>query len=273
MSPTSATPPVGAAARTAPPRPAPRSRSAARAAPTLVAVGHGTREAAGAAATLELLERIRELRPGLRVEVGWLDLVDPPLTETLAGLSGDAVLVPLLLGTGYHIRVDIPDALAAAPHLRTRTARALGPDPLLATALGDLLTQAGRAPGDGPVVLAAAGSTDPRANADTERMAELLAARLRTPVVPSYLCASAPTPAEAVAQLRAAGHEQVSLATYLIAPGFFTRRAARAGARRTSAPLARHDAVARLVLDRYDEAVDAGAMDAEGVATGVSRRR
>ncbi|MFP3986781.1 sirohydrochlorin chelatase [Streptomyces sp. E11-3] len=232
--------------------------SATRPAPTLVAVGHGTREPAGAAATLELLERIRELRPGLRVEVGWLDLVDPPLTETLAGLTGEAVLVPLLLGTGYHIRVDIPEALATAPHLRTRTARALGPDPLLATALGDLLTEAGRAPGDGPVVLAAAGSTDPQANADTVRMAELLAARLGTPVVPSYLCASAPTPTEAVAELRAQGHEQVALATYLIAPGFFTRRAAGAGARHTSAPLAEHDALARLVLDRYDEAVGDG---------------
>lgn len=236
-------------------------------APTLVLVAHGTRDAEGVAATLALLDRVRALRPGLRVELGWLDLVRPALGETLDALRGAAVLVPLLLGTGFHVRGDIPEAVAAAPHLRTRTARALGPDPLLAAALAELL---GPLPAGGPVVLAAAGSTDARANAETESTARMLAARIGAPVVASYLCAAAPTPAEAVAALRAAGHGDVALATYLIAPGFFARRAALAGARRVSAPLIGHPAVARLVLERYDGENGAGAGQAAASATGNS---
>nr|WP_243639549.1 CbiX/SirB N-terminal domain-containing protein [Streptacidiphilus pinicola] len=238
--------------------------------PTLLAVAHGTREADGVATTEALVARVRALRPDLPVERCFLDLVSPSLPEALARLRGEVVLVPLLLGAGYHVRVDIPAALAEAPHLRARVARALGPDPLLAQILTDRLDEAGwDAPGaprrPSALVLAAAGSTDPAANADTVAMAGLLGDRLSAPpalpapsalpVVPAYLCAAGPTPEEAVAELQAAGHERVAVASYLLGPGFFARRAARAGAWVTSAPLGAHDALARLVTLRYDEAL------------------
>ncbi|WP_063775254.1 sirohydrochlorin chelatase [Streptacidiphilus anmyonensis] len=231
--------------------------------PTLLAVAHGTREPEGVATTEAVVARVRELRPELRVERCFLDLVTPSLPEALARLRGEVVLVPLLLGAGYHVRVDIPAALADAPHLRARVARALGPDPLLADALRDRLDEAGRRAQSPPtaLVLAAAGSTDPAANADAAAMAGLLRARLpgAPPVVPAYLCAAGPTPAEAVAALRAEGHERVAVAAYLLGPGFFARRAAHSGARSgaclTSAPLGAHDALANLVTLRYDEAV------------------
>ncbi|WP_441251367.1 sirohydrochlorin chelatase [Kitasatospora sp. McL0602] len=225
-------------------------------APTLLAVAHGTRDPDGVATTEALLARVRALRPGLRVECCYLDLVRPGLPEALAALTGEAVLVPLLLGTGYHVRVDIPAALAAAPHLRARTARALGPDPLLATALEARLTQTGWRRGDGPVVLAAAGSTDPSANADTAAMARLLTRQLgpSAPVVPSYLCAAGPTPDQAVEALRASGHRRVAVAEYLLSPGHFARRAAQTAAHWSTAPLGTHEALARLVVRRYDEA-------------------
>ncbi|MEW2624033.1 CbiX/SirB N-terminal domain-containing protein [Streptomyces sp. NPDC048106] len=221
--------------------------------PVLVAVGHGSRGPGHERTVGRLVDAVRRLRPGLRVETGWLDLVRPPLAEVLAGLDGPAVLVPLLLGTGYHVRVDIPAVVAAAPDARARVARALGPHPLLADALCDRLVEAGWTPG-GAVVLAAAGSTDPGANEDTARMARLLARRLGAPVVPSYLCAGSPTPAEAVAGLRRRGHDRVAVARYLMAPGFFGDRAAAAGACLTAPPLGAHDSVARLVLRRYDDA-------------------
>ncbi|WP_066951556.1 sirohydrochlorin chelatase [Streptomyces lushanensis] len=219
--------------------------------PALVAVAHGTRDPVGVATVEALLNLVRSLRPGSRVEVGYLDLVRPSLDETLAALRGEAVLVPLLLGAGHHVRTDIPAALATAPRLRASVARALGPDPLLATALSARLAEAGWA--GSPVVLAAAGSTDPAANADTARMATMLQARLNAPVLPSYLCASSPTPAEAVARLHAGGHTSVAVAGYLLAPGTFSRRASRSGAALTSAPLGTHAAVAELILQRYDE--------------------
>ncbi|MFB7634270.1 sirohydrochlorin chelatase [Streptomyces sp. NPDC056149] len=229
--------------------------------PTLLAVAHGTRDPRGAAATEALIARTRALHPEIPVRHCYLDLLAPSLPEALAGLTGEVIVVPLLLGTGYHIRVDIPAALADAPHLHTRIARALGPDPLLADVLTDRLHQAGWRPDDhaegGALVLAAAGSTDPRANADTVAMAELLRARLPQggPVMPAYLCAAGPTPAEAVAALRAAGHPRIALAEYLLGPGLFARRAARSGACLTTAPLGTHDAVAHLIARRYEEAV------------------
>ncbi|WP_395293172.1 sirohydrochlorin chelatase [Kitasatospora hibisci] len=226
--------------------------------PVLLAVAHGSRNPAGVAATRALLDLVRTQRPELDVRCCFLDLASPSLPESLAGLAGDepAVLVPLLLGTGYHLRVDIPGALAATRLPHVRLAPALGPDPLLATVLADRLAESGRAPGAGPVVLAAAGSSDPAAAADTRRTARLLAARLADgrPVVPAHLSAARPTPREAVEALHAAGHERVSVATYLLGPGFFADRAADTPAHWTSAPLGTHDALARLVGTRYDNA-------------------
>ncbi|MET8701709.1 CbiX/SirB N-terminal domain-containing protein [Kitasatospora sp. NPDC004723] len=225
--------------------------------PVLLAVAHGSRLAAGVAANHALLQRVRALRPRLDVRCCFLDLARPGLPEALAALNGRAaVLVPLLLGGGYHLRVDLPRALAAAGLAHLPLARALGPHPLLAAALADRLTAAGRPPGAGPVVLAAAGSSDPAANADTARAAALLADRLGDgrPVVPAYLSAARPTPRQAVAALHAAGQRRVAVAPYLLAPGFFADRAGGAGARWTGAPLGTHDALARLVALRYDEA-------------------
>ncbi|MBB4889580.1 sirohydrochlorin ferrochelatase [Streptomyces netropsis] len=224
--------------------------------PVLVAVAHGTRDPAGVRTVRQLLDQVRGLRPGLRVRAGFLGHADPGLAETLDDLRGTPVVVPLLLGTGYHVRTDIPAALAAAGFGRAPVARVLGPDPLLATALGDRLREAGW-PGTargGAVVLAAAGSRDPAANAATAEAARLLGVRLGCPVLPSYLGGASPTPAEAVVALRARGHRCTAVAPYLLAPGFFARRAADCGANITCAPLGAHETVARLVLRRYDEA-------------------
>ncbi|MFF1463817.1 sirohydrochlorin chelatase [Streptomyces sp. NPDC058330] len=96
-------------------RPVHRTRSTARQAPTLVAVAHGSRDPRAARTVLELLDRVRELRPGLDVRLGHIELNAPLLPATLDGLgAGHAVLVPLLLGRGHHVRHDLPRAAAAA---------------------------------------------------------------------------------------------------------------------------------------------------------------
>ncbi|MFG2847867.1 sirohydrochlorin chelatase [Kitasatospora sp. NPDC048296] len=229
-------------------------------APVLLAVAHGSRDPAAAASTRALLRVVRFLRPELTVRCCFLDLAQPSLSDSIAQLAWQRpILVPLLLGTGYHVRVDLPEALAAVGLPLTHLAPALGPHPLLAEALADRLTEAG-APSHAAVVLAGAGSSDPTAVADTARMAELLATRLDRPVIPAHLSAATPTPHQAVAALHAAGHPAVALAGYLLSPGFFARRAATTAATWTSAPLAAHPAVARLVLQRYDEARAATAL-------------
>ncbi|MFF7965664.1 sirohydrochlorin chelatase [Streptomyces sp. NPDC007903] len=219
---------------------------------TLLAVAHGTRDPEGVRTVLALLDEVRRLRPGLRVEPAWLGLVRPSVPRALASLPGPVVAVPLLLANGYHVRADIPALLADADPGTVGVTPALGPSPLLADALASRLTEAGRPPNASPVVLAATGSSDPRARADTAESARLLSARLNAPVTIAFASGQGPTPAEAISAWHTAGHPDVALATHLLAPGHFARTLTRTAARWTSAPLGTHPSVAELILRRYD---------------------
>ncbi|GAA2791959.1 CbiX/SirB N-terminal domain-containing protein [Kitasatospora paracochleata] len=237
----------------APPR-TPREAREARAVhearhPTLVLVAHGSRDPAAGAEIRRLLAAVRRAAPELDVRLAHLGLNAPLLPDVLDALTGPAVLVPLLLSRGYHVKVDIPAALAAAPHLDAVLAPPLGPDPLLTEALYARLAEAGWS--GQPVVLAASGSRDPQAAADTDAQAVLLAARLGVPVRPGYVAAGGPGVAAQVAALAAEGHPEVAVAGYFTAPGDFARLAAAAGAGLASSPLGAHPLLARLVLDRY----------------------
>lgn len=236
------------------------------AAPALVAVAHGSRDPRALHTVTELLDRVRELRPALDVRLGHIEIDEPLLPKTLDALgSGEAVLVPLLLSRGYHVKQDIPAAVAGAPALRTRTAGPLGPHPLLVEALHGRLTEAGWRPSDdgnrnSAVVLAAAGSRDPESAADTRRTARLLGERLGgVPVVPAYASAATPTVPAALRALAARGRRRVAVASYFAAPGRFASAAADAAPWIASAPLGAHPAMARLLLHRYDQARATGA--------------
>ncbi|WP_343999130.1 sirohydrochlorin chelatase [Streptomyces thermocarboxydovorans] len=228
--------------------------------PALVVVAHGSRDPRALSTVRELLDVVRALRPGLPVHLGHIELNTPLLPDTLAALgTGEAVLVPLLLSRGYHVKRDIPD-MAARAAARTRLAPALGPHPLLAEALHARLAEAGwRTPADGAtrrrsaVVLAAAGSRDPDSRAGTARTARLLAGRLGVPVVAAYATTAAPTVPEAVAALAARGRDRVAVASCFTAPGRFATECAQAAPGIVSSPLGAHEAMARLLLHRYDE--------------------
>ncbi|MBT2458161.1 sirohydrochlorin chelatase [Streptomyces sp. ISL-86] len=225
--------------------------------PTLVAVAHGSRDPRALHTVRALLDRVRELRPVLDVRLGHIELNRPLLGDTLQEVSGAAVLVPLLLGRGHHVKRDLPASAARAAHLRIRVAAPLGPHPLLVEALYDRLVEAGWAPGTA-VVLAAAGSRDPDSAADTRRSAELLSERLGgVPVVPAYASATAPTVPDAVRALAARGHHRVAVASYFTAPGRFAAQCAAAAPGPAAAPLGAHPGLARLVLLRYDHAAAA----------------
>jgi sirohydrochlorin ferrochelatase len=232
--------------------------------PALVAVAHGSRDPRALPAVRALLERVRAARPGLDVRLGHVELNEPLLPDTLAALRGEAVLVPLLLGRGHHVKHDLPTALSAAHWLRGTVAAPLGPHPLLAEVLHDRLLAAGWPPGlraaaGRAVVLAAAGSRDPDSATDTGRTAELLAARLGVPVLPAYASAAAPTVGAAVDALAARGIDprHIAVASYFTAPGRFATQTSAAAPGIAAAPLGAHEAMARLVLHRYDEAVRA----------------
>jgi len=269
----------------------------------LVAVAHGSKDPRAAATVHSLLgvvaERARALAGdagGIDVRAAFLDHCAPSLPQVLGSLADgrarSCIVVPLLLTAAYHSKSDIPAQLAAARAasaaaavgepgvaggLALRCAATLGPHPLLLAALERRLREAGVAVGSAAdrartaVVLAAAGSADPDANAT---IADLAAAWQRDrgwrAVVPAYASAAGPSPAEAIAALRAHsdasrapasadGEGPVVVASYLLAPGYFADkiRAAslEAGASAVSGVLGAAPEVADVVLARYREAL------------------
>jgi sirohydrochlorin ferrochelatase len=244
--------------------------------PTLLAVAHGTHEPAGPATVRALLDRVRALRPWLPVAESYAEIAAPSLEEAVRRIDGPVVAVPLLLARGYHALIDIPGRVREVCP-RAAVARPLGPHALLGTAVLARLSEAARGVHPGAaalpagrgaislaalrmpgtrVVLGAAGSSDPAGIADVRTAARLLAGRLRRPVPYGFVAAGEPALADVVAGLRRDGAERVVVAAYLLAPGFFHQRMVQAGADAVSAPLGDHDAIARLVLRRFDEARD-----------------
>lgn len=221
----------------------------------LLAVAHGTRNPAGVHAVCQIVDAVRTHHSGLDVRLGWIELVEPGVPVVLADIAPDlaAIVVPLLLSSGYHDRVDLPAAIAAT---RPGTAHAavLGPDPLLAVALADRLSEAGYTAGDA-VVLAGAGSSDPDAVASVPAQASLLAAELGlragapAAVTVGFGSAASPTVVEAVSAARTGGG-RVAIAPYLLAPGFFADRLGDAGADVVAAPLGAHPALIDLIVQR-----------------------
>lgn len=223
-------------------------------APTLVACSHGTADPEGAAAVTRLVDAVRRAA-GVPVAEAHVDVHGPYLAD-VAPRHAAAVVVPLLLAAGYHAHVDI--ARVVDRHAAAAQADALGPDPRITALLRDRLHEAGLRPGD-VVVLAAAGSSDDRADASVQRTADDLSRALGTPVSIGYGAARTPRIADEVARLRwLRPGNRVVLCSYLLATGHFHRRVLAAGADVVTEPLlsgARVDQrLVDVVLDRYASA-------------------
>jgi sirohydrochlorin ferrochelatase len=220
----------------------------------LVACSHGTADPAGQRELERLRATVAATRPGLRVLAAYVDVQQPTVADVVGGLAADgrtAVVVPLLLSAGYHVQVDVAGAVQASDG-RAVAAQPLGPDGALVRVLAQRLAEAGRTPDDA-VVLAAAGSSDPRSIADVEQVAGGLAELLGAPVRAGYLSAAAPAVGDVVADVRAHGRG-VAVAGYLLAPGHLHSRLTALDADRVTAPLLPHPSLADLVLRRYDAA-------------------
>ncbi|WP_405823878.1 sirohydrochlorin chelatase [Streptomyces sp. NBC_00838] len=241
--------------------------------PVLVVVAHGSRDPRHAATVHALLRRVRALRPGLRVEAGFLDFNTPSVPRVLERLEAegvrDVVALPLLLTRAFHAKSDIPavlhEARARLPRLSVRQADVLGPSSLLAQALERRLYEAGLRPGDKGstgVVLASAGSSDPEAIAVIAHVAREWRRTGWCAVRPAFASASLPRTEDVVRELRADGIRRVAVAPYVIAPGRLPDRIARgahaSGADVLADVLGPAPELARLLVRRYEAARTTG---------------
>jgi sirohydrochlorin ferrochelatase len=116
--------------------------------------------------------------------------------------------------------------------------------------LHDRLREAGWRKGDA-VVMAAAGSSDPRARHDLRIAALLLATRVG-PVHLGLVATGSPRVADVVAGLRATDRGRVFIASYLLASGLFHHRLAGCGATAVADPLGVHPGIVDLLVSRFN---------------------
>jgi sirohydrochlorin ferrochelatase len=225
----------------------------------LVVAAHGTVSEAGRAVVEDCARRAGELL-GTTWRVGYVDVCPPALDEVLADTS-DAVVVPLFLASGYHVRHDVPFAVERSPGAVVTAA--LGVSGAVVEALASRVRESlgtsgpvrGRVDG---LVLASAGSTRESARAEVAQVAAMLEERERVPVSVAYLSGPGTDVTAACAAHRLAGRSRLAVATHLLAPGVFLDRAHRLGRAcdvlGVGSELGTHPAISTLVASRYSAA-------------------
>lgn len=213
----------------------------------LVTVAHGTRHASGNDVAAELTQMASDLL-GVSSQVSYVELCAPLLADVMRQRVAPSVVVPLLLSTGFHVRHDLPAAVAlsAAP---VAVAPPLGPDPLLARTQVVRLQLAGAEPGQ-DVVMVAAGSQDPLALDDLEQAREHLAHAWGGTVRLAALSGPLDRPVDVV-------RPGDAVSPYLLAEGFFAARTRDESAAATVVAdvLGPHPLLAELIARRSHQAV------------------
>ncbi|GAA1753655.1 hypothetical protein GCM10009747_09290 [Agromyces humatus] len=233
----------------------------------LVAVTHGPPSTENREAVIRLVDGVASLRPDLEVSISFVDASNADVAAMLAvGADADAeadadaddVIVPLVLSAGYHVRTGLSQGLDRIGG-RTQLAAELGPDDRIVSVLAARLEEVGLDSGDA-VVLAAAGSNDPRAVRECFETARRLAHRLGRPVTVGFIAAAIPRLPDAIEMIREVHPgARVVVGTYLLAPGTFYDAASAAGADAVAAPLLTPERAAprelvELVIERYGDA-------------------
>lgn len=225
---------------------------------SLVATSHGTDVPAARTSITALVEAVREASPHLDVREAFVDVQDPPVGRVVDTIDGLAVVVPLLLAPGFHVHVDIQEAVDRPSAVASRT---LGPDAWLTRVLLGRLADAGATTHD-VIVLGAAGSTDARARQSVDAAARMLGSAWGSPVPVGYVGGTG-TPIDEIVRDVSRSGRRVVVASYLMAPGFFYDRLLACGADVVTRPvldgLEVDPGMVSLVLDRFAEA--AGVLD------------
>lgn len=245
----------------------------------LLVVGHGTRDAEGAAEFRAFIDVLRERAAARGIPAaagGFIELSAPALRDAVGELVSAGHVrvgaVPLVLVAAGHAKGDIPGALRREqerhPALHVSYGRPLGPHPALlsmvSTRIEEVLDPADRT--DTTVLLVGRGASDPAANAEIVSMARLLwetggFAGVET----AFVSLARPSVPEGLERARLLGAKRVVVAPYFLFGGVLPDRViaqARAYADvntdvevRVTDLVHGTPALADLVLDRYDEAL------------------
>ena len=219
----------------------------------LVVAAHGTADPRGRRVLESVRQAVADALPEMPVRLGYLEHA-VPLVEDVVAPGDGAVVVPLFLASGYHVRSDLPERLARHAPDATATP-ALGSGEEVRAALADRLVAERVAEAGTGVVLASAGSSDPRARGEALDLAAALEDRLGRPVRTAFLGGAAPGLPDAVTRLRARSCHRIVSAAHLVAPGYFWDRLraslSQNGIDTTTAPLGPDPHLVDALVARY----------------------
>ena len=219
---------------------------------SLILAAHGTRRPGGVAMIGDLAAKVSALVERT-VQVAFVDVLRPTPSEVLSSAGRPAVVVPAFLARGYHVRTDLPAHVAASGHPNVTVTPALGPSREIAQIVAQQLVKSGWRPGDS-VILAAAGTSDPRARADLRITAAQVSALTRSSVDLGFAATGDPHVCEAVERARRRGR-RVVVASYLLADGLFHEVLRASGADIVTRPLGTHPGLARVIASRFQTAM------------------
>jgi sirohydrochlorin cobaltochelatase len=97
----------------------------------LILFAHGARDPRWAEPFQQVVSSIRQQAPGLAMRLAFLELMEPSLSQAAAELAAagctDVTVQPLFLGTGGHLRRDLPLLMASLQAQLPQVAWALQP--------------------------------------------------------------------------------------------------------------------------------------------------
>jgi sirohydrochlorin cobaltochelatase len=216
-------------------------------------------------------ELVATALPHVAVEVGYLEMSDPPAGERIDDLVARGcrrvVVLPLVLLDAGHAKSDVPavvvEARARHPQVAFPFGRPLGVTRTLVEVLGQAVQAAG---GSGlPLLTIARGTSDPDANAEAYKAARLIAEWTSAPFVHvGFSGVTGPSVGEAADVFGRLGYSRLTVAWWFLCHGKLIERgrqdleafAASAGIEVIDAGhVGPQPALVPVVTERYQEAL------------------
>ena len=112
----------------------------------IILFAHGSRDALWRRPIEAVANQIKQLSPDTQVACAYLELTEPDLQTTVAGLVQTGVnairIVPMFLGVGRHAREDLPlllqDLIDQHPGVTFELRKAIGEEPELTRAMAEI---------------------------------------------------------------------------------------------------------------------------------------
>lgn len=194
-------------------------------------VGHGSRHSRSGEEMAALAAHVAAALPAVSVDVGFLEMTDPPagaVVDRLVAQGATAVTVlPLVLLGAGHAKSDVPAVVVEArerhPGVAFRFASPLGVARRPVSLLGQAVLAAG---GAGlPLLVVARGTSDPDANGDAAKAARLVGEWTGAPFVHTgFSGVTGPSVPDAAAVFARLGYRRVAVAWWYLCYGRLIER-------------------------------------------------